>query len=189
MPRPSIANERREDILEAFEACALEKGLGATTLADVAEKAGLPRPLVRHFMGNRADMVTGLIERMTQRAITGIEKALSAPDGADEYDSLRIVLTQSFMDPVTNRLMIQLWQHSWHDKHLHEQLRDVYERSVEQIHDRVFPAPTKNSRELAHAITSLALGNAVLGQFGVHPDNDESLMIAGNAITQQKHRR
>ena len=136
-------------------------------------------------MGNRADMVTGLIERMTERAITGIEKALSKGDAANEKDGLRIVLTQSFMDPVTNRLMIQLWQQSWHDAQLHKQLKAVYERSVEQIHDRVFPAPTNNSWDLAHAITSLALGNAVLGQFDVHPENNESLVVAGNAITQK----
>lgn len=110
-----IANERREEIFDAFEVCALEKGLDATTLTDVAEQAGLPRSLVRHFMGNRADMVTGLIDRMTDRAIAGIHQALYAVDASDEYECLKIVLTQSFIDPVTNRLMIQLagrWR-SW----------------------------------------------------------------------------
>ena len=189
MARPSIANERREEILEAFEVCALEKGLEATTLTDVAEQSGLPRSLVRHFMGNRADMVTGLIDRMMSRAITGIQQAFDAPDQTNEHESLKIVLTQSFMDPVTNRLMIQLWQQSWHDEQLYNQLRDVYERCVEQIHNRVFPLPTANSKDLAHALTSMALGNADLSQFAVHPVNDESLVTAGKAITKQTLKR
>ena len=86
MPRPSIAAERREEILQAFETCALRKGLEATTLADVAEEAGLPRPLVRHFMGNRAEMVSGLIERMMQRASQAIEQALDASGTTREAD-------------------------------------------------------------------------------------------------------
>ncbi len=188
MPRPSIANERREEIFEAFEVCALEKGLDATTLTDVAEQAGLPRSLVRHFMGNRADMVTGLIDRMTDRAIAGIHQALDAVEASDEYECLKIVLTQSFIDPVTNRLMIQLWQQSWHDQKLHNQLKEVYERTVEMIHDRMIPEPTENSKDLAHAITSMALGNAVLDQFAVHPANNKSLIAVGMEITKQNRK-
>ena len=113
MPRPSIAAERQEEILQAFETCALRNGLEATTLEDVAEEAGLQRSLVRHFMGNRADMVSGLIERMMLRASDAIEQALTATGDRREEDLLRIVLNTAFFDPITNRLMIQLWQQSW----------------------------------------------------------------------------
>jgi AcrR family transcriptional regulator len=184
MPRPSIAAERREEILQAFETCALRKGLDATTLADVAEEAGLPRPLVRHFMGNRADMVTGLIERMMSRATQAIEHAIAAADEKRDEEVLQVVLNHTFIDPIANRLMIQLWQQSWQDKKLHTQLEDVYRRCVEQIHDRVFPDATQSTYDLAYALTSLALGNAVFNQFNIHPAKDGALLQAGRAIAQ-----
>jgi len=62
MGRPSIASTRVEEILEAFEFCVIEKGLDKTTLVDIAERSGLPRSLVRHFIGNRADLEAKLID-------------------------------------------------------------------------------------------------------------------------------
>ena len=184
MARPSIAAERREEILIAFEACALRKGFAATTLADVADEAGLPRPLVRHFMGNRAEMVTGLIERMVQRASDDIEDALTPEVGLQEEELLQIVLTRLFTDTTTNRLMIQLWQHSWQDTDLQQQLHDVYCHCVEQIHARLVPSDASRSRDVAYALTALGLGNAVLRQFNVQPDSGASLLDAGRLITQ-----
>ena len=184
MPRPSIAAERREEILAAFEACALRKGLAATTLADVAAEAGLPRPLVRHFMGNRADMVTGLIERMMQRASSAIETALEAAGERRDEELLQIVLSKAFVDPITNRLMIQLWQQSWQDRKLQTQLEDVYRRCVEQIHDRLFPDPTEATYEQAYALAAMALGNAVFNQFNVGPGSDSAFIAVGKALTQ-----
>lgn len=184
MPRPSIATKRREEILQAFEACALRKGLAATTLADVAEEAGLPRPLVRHFMGNRADMVTGLIERMMQRTSGAIEKALAAAGEQRDEETLQIVLSRAFVDPISNRLMIQLWQQSWQDKKLQTQLEDVYRRCVEQIHDRLYPNPTEATYELAYALAAMALGNAVFNQFNVGPGSDSAFTQIGKALTE-----
>ena len=184
MPRPSIAVERREEILAAFEVCALRKGLGATTLADVAQEAGLPRSLVRHFIGNRADMVAGLIERMIQRAGASIDSALKAAGEQRDEELLQIVLSKTFVDPITNRLMIQLWQQAWQDRKLQLQLEDVYRRCVKQIHDRVFSTPSQSSYELAYALAAMALGNAVFKQFNVGPGSEAGFVAVGKALTQ-----
>ncbi len=180
--RPSIAAERREEILRAFETCALRQGLAATTLADVAEEAGLPRPLVRHFMGNRADMVDGLIDRMMQRAQASIGQALAAAGDRHEHDRLQIILSQAFADPMTNRLMIQLWQQSWQDAALQTQLEDVYRRCVDQIHDHLFRSASTGSYEKAYALAAMALGNAVLAQFNVGPGSSTAFAQLGRAI-------
>ena len=184
MPRPSIAAERREEILQAFEVCALRKGLEATTLADVADEAGLPRSLVRHFMGNRAEMVSGLIERMMERAIAAVEQAIAAAGSKCNEDILQLLLNKLFVDTTTNRLMIQLWQKSWQDKQLQEELGDVYRSCIEQIHDRLFPDTTDRTHDLSYAFTALALGHAILNQFDVHPGDANNLVQAGRAITE-----
>ena len=184
MPRPTIAAERREEILQAFEACALRKGLEATTLADVAEEAGLPRPLVRHFMGNRKEMETGLIERMMTRATAAIEQAMPATGEVRDEETLQVVLNKLFVDPVTNRLMIQLWQKSWQDEKLHTELADVYRSCVAQIHDRLFPDADRSSYDRAYALTAMALGRAVFNQFDLHPSDDRALLQAGRAIAE-----
>lgn len=63
MPRPSLKEERREQILLAFEACVARYGVEGATLEKIAEEAGLARALIRHNVGNKDDLLEALIER------------------------------------------------------------------------------------------------------------------------------
>ena len=68
MSRPEIKNVRREQILDAFETCVAKYGVEGATLAKTAEQAGLARPLVRHNVGNRDELVDALVERFLQKS-------------------------------------------------------------------------------------------------------------------------
>jgi len=63
MGRPSLKKERFEEILDAYEQCVARYGLAGATLEQVARQAGLARPLIRHHIGNRDDLVEALINR------------------------------------------------------------------------------------------------------------------------------
>ncbi|WP_291048864.1 TetR/AcrR family transcriptional regulator [Herbiconiux sp.] len=58
MGRPSLATERRRQILEAAIRCIAAHGLAATTLDGIAEEAGMARGHVRHYAGNRDAVLT-----------------------------------------------------------------------------------------------------------------------------------
>lgn len=64
MGRKSLADERTEEILDAFERCILKYGLEGTSLEQVAEEASVKRSIIRHYIGNRDDVVTALIDRL-----------------------------------------------------------------------------------------------------------------------------
>lgn len=63
MPRPSMAAQRKEEILDAFEECILNDSLEATSLEKLAEHAGMKRSILRHYIGNRDDIIVALSER------------------------------------------------------------------------------------------------------------------------------
>ena len=63
MARPTLKQERREQILVAFETCVARYGVEGATLAKIADEAGLARPLVRHNVGNRDDLLEALVAR------------------------------------------------------------------------------------------------------------------------------
>lgn len=67
MGRPSMAAQRIEEILDALEACILENGIQATSLENIAEKAGLKRTILRHYIGNRDDIICALSKRWCQK--------------------------------------------------------------------------------------------------------------------------
>ncbi len=68
MPRPSLKEEKREIILEAYEKCAARYGVEGATLQRVADMADMARPLLRHYVGNREDLLRECSGNMVVRS-------------------------------------------------------------------------------------------------------------------------
>lgn len=68
MGRPSKKEERTEEILNAFYRCVARFGIEGSTLERIAEEAGLKRSLVRHFVGNREELIGLLVDRVLQQS-------------------------------------------------------------------------------------------------------------------------
>ncbi|MCL6268617.1 TetR/AcrR family transcriptional regulator [Sansalvadorimonas sp. 2012CJ34-2] len=68
MPRPSLKEERTEQVLQAFQKCVARYGLDGSSLERIAEESGLQRSLVRHFVGNRTDLVHSLAARVIEQS-------------------------------------------------------------------------------------------------------------------------
>ena len=64
MGRPNLTEARTAEILDAFERCVARFGLEGSSLEQVAEEAGVKRSILRHYIGNRDDMVVALAERV-----------------------------------------------------------------------------------------------------------------------------
>ncbi len=89
MGRPSLAAERREQILEAFERCLATSGLEATTLEAVAAEAGVQRAAIRHFVGNRSDLIAASVDHLTEKYRRGYTEALRALEpGGDRISAI-----------------------------------------------------------------------------------------------------
>ena len=72
MARPSLANTRREEILDALERCLARRGLEGTTLESVAAEAGVARPVIRHYFGNRDVLLKAALEAAASEALARI---------------------------------------------------------------------------------------------------------------------
>lgn len=68
MPRPSVKKERTEEILQAFERCVVRYGVEGSTLERLAEESGLQRSLIRHYVGNRDDLIKALLQRFLKES-------------------------------------------------------------------------------------------------------------------------
>ena len=67
MARPDLSAERSEQILDAFSRCVARTGLDATSLEEVAGEAGVRRSIIRHYIGNRDDLVAAFLDRLEAR--------------------------------------------------------------------------------------------------------------------------
>jgi AcrR family transcriptional regulator len=165
MARPTVGAERREEILSAFEACVVRKGLAKTTLSDVADEAGQPRPLVRYFIGNRDAMVTALIDRLLERGEAQL-RLLSR--GSTTEQAFEIVIDRIFADETTNMVMMELWHLSLRDAALRARLAAIYERVVFEI-AALIEGPDTGGR--AFSAVALAFGAAFFRHLGLGAAN------------------
>lgn len=171
MARPPKFEERSEEIMAAFEACVERKGLPETTLADVAAEAGLPRSLVRYFMGNRDEMVDRLIERIVARAEASLDDIRDQAGEAPLGELLDIFFGKVFANERSNAVVGELWHLARNDQHIRERLAGVYDYAISLLVDAMRRERVGRSaaarRKAAFAILSMILGQSTLQDFGV----------------------
>lgn len=67
MARPSLTDIRSRQILDAFVSCVARYGLHGSTQKLIAEAAGVKRPILRHYLGNKEHMISALVRHVCER--------------------------------------------------------------------------------------------------------------------------
>ena len=67
MGRPSLVAQRTAEILDAFERCVARFGMEGSSLEVIAAEAGMKRSILRHYVGNREQLVHALAERVIEK--------------------------------------------------------------------------------------------------------------------------
>lgn len=74
--RPPLKDQRRREIVRAFIELVATHGLEHVSLDDVAADAGIQRAALRHFVGNRDQLIEAAIVEITRLALAGLEVQL-----------------------------------------------------------------------------------------------------------------
>lgn len=106
------AEQRREQLLDAALAVALQRGFHAVTVDGVAKEAGVTRPVVYGAFADRGELLTALADRSEARALTQLAAVFPPipPDGADP-DELLVAGIAAYLrairdDPATWRVIL-----------------------------------------------------------------------------------
>ncbi len=175
MPRKSLAKERREQILDAFERCITKSGLEATTLEQVAEEADVARSIIRHYIGNRDDLVEALVDRRLQQST---EAMIALYAGLSPKESVEITLdtmftTTSKMDEKNRILSEVLTSSSDRYPAARQKLQYAFEALIRSFADdlhRLYPQTThEKCDEVAYAIICISQMNESFMWLGVNP--------------------
>lgn len=176
MARPKIDTERKQQILTALEACVVKYGLAKTSLQDVADMSGLPRPLVRYFVGNREQMITKLFESIIDRGEQQLAEWIAKTDSPTLEDHLDLLFDTVFADQTNNALISELWYIANRDAEIRDRLSGLYERVADFVADGLaqegLGSSDEDRKNAALSLVSLAYGEAALRHIGLtlkHP--------------------
>ena len=78
MPRKSLKEVRSEQILAAYANCITRYGFEGATQERIAEQAGVKRSILRHYLGNREEMIGALIDHVGKDWKTQTEELVNA---------------------------------------------------------------------------------------------------------------
>ncbi|MEM9630636.1 MAG: TetR/AcrR family transcriptional regulator [Pseudomonadota bacterium] len=172
MARPDIKDDRREQILDAFETCVARYGLEGATLAKVAEVAGLARPLIRHNVGNREDLLAALIERFLSQSRASMASLLSYLPSEKRLAALiDLLFDPRYANPRLVQVFNALSAGAPDDSELARRLREWLEDFVGQIENEIArehpEASNDQIKALAAGITGIYFNVEALYPIGV----------------------
>jgi len=88
MGRPSVKEERRAPIFDAYESCVARYGVEGATLERIAQEADLARPLIRHNLGNREELLEALVARFETTGHDFLKEIIAELPQEDPLESL-----------------------------------------------------------------------------------------------------
>jgi len=191
MGRPSLATERTEQIMQAIARCLQKNGLAGTTLERVAEESGLSRSHVRHYVGNRDD----LLRKFANWLYTGYEaefigKIASAPDRAKLPIAMDYLFSSGFL-PISDddTVIRELISAGIADESIRATMRGHYSHAVQAVEDALaaeYPsAPPGARRSVAYGLWCLAMGNSMMAELQLPMAAGGLIRTAGETLVEQ----
>ena len=160
MGRKSLAAERREDILDAFEQCILERGIQGSSFQHIAQILGMDRNIISHYFGNR----DALVDAMTQRIVDGFDSRMNEAVANREPSAGVIELVEAFYDQKndaerTEILWVEISAYATRSEAVRDRLRQSYDKmfwAVGETLKREYPNVPKTQLQMAvYTITTL----------------------------------
>ncbi len=163
MARKSVKIQRSKEIIDAFERCIAKWGLDGASLERIATESGIKRPALRHFIGNRNELIIALVKSMVGEykfAQSSMTKILRKADrGPDELISM--LLFQSDLTSSSRILVLMnLYAAAPRYPKVQKELRDWYKNYVNWTADRLQEFKPKADKKLVKVVASGLIGIA-----------------------------
>ncbi len=172
MGRRDLSQERRAAILDAAAECIRRFGLEMTTLERIAAQAGVQRPIIRHYIGNRDDLLAALIEHLTERYRRDYETLAAKLSQRHRVQAmLKFLFAGDFLaQPDEDAVIDALLAAAAKNRRARNCLRGMYEAFENTCYTEfrsAYPnASPRRVRAIAYAVMCLAEENASLIRLG-----------------------
>lgn len=191
MGRPSMATERTEQIMQATARCLQKNGLAGTTLERVAEESGLSRSHVRHYVGNRDD----LLRRFADWLYTGYEaEFIGRIAGAESREKLPIAMDYMFSSgflPISDddTVIRELITAGIADERIRGTMQGHYTQAIQAVEDALaaeYPAAAPGARRsVAYGLWCLTMGNSMMAEMQLPVASGGLVRAAAEALLER----
>ncbi len=187
--RPSVAPERRTQVLDAFIALVGDDGLEAVTLDRVAQAAGVQRAVIRHFVGNRAELIRQAVARIADLYEGEVRETVGAsPDVPTLLDTLfgePWVGGLSAYDRAFDALLLEAAREPEAAAAVRRAYRVLIDEIAGALRRRAPETDEVLVQDTAYAITCLAEHNATMMGLGHPPELSAAARRAAHDLAER----
>ncbi len=163
----AIREKRRQQLIDATMKCIARKGIGGTTLADVAGEAGLSQGIVNLHFDNKDNLLRQTLERLAGEYRTRFERAL-ARSGAAPGDKLIALMKLDLHPSICQPAKLAVWFAFWGEvksrptyRRICDDVDSYYDSVVEGLCDEIVAEggyEHVRGAQVALALTSMTNG-------------------------------
>jgi len=190
MGRKSLKTERVNEILDAFEHCLTKKGLQGTTLDNIAEEAGLARRMIRHYIGNREDLIDAAVERIIEKFTRSVFDTIDKFEHKNRFKgALEYIFSEEFNELPATKLVAALLAVSLYDEQVCRAVKTLYDSFHigldQELKAHIPNAPETQRVQTAYSVMCLSFGGGWMRNIGFDPTlNIQNKHIAQSLVDQ-----
>lgn len=152
MGRKSLEKIRTQQLLDAFIACIPENGVDGTSLEKIAQKAGVTRSIIRHYIGNREQLIAELINHIIKTSLVEFDRILKDPEKS-LLERMNIALFAPRSDWQADKILLNaLVNAKEQSPSIQTQIATLIETIIEQITSALHEENPQRGHEAAHTL-------------------------------------
>lgn len=166
--RTASRDARRRQLIDATMKCIARKGMGSTTLGDVAREAGLSQGIVNLHFESKDNLLTETLRALAREYRDRFDKVLQT-SGPDPVDKLTAIIKHDFSPSICNQQSLAVWFAFWGEvksRPTYRRLCDEWDRYYDDVVADLCSEIIEDGRYsnvdaniVANAVASLTNGN------------------------------
>ena len=126
---------RRQQLIDATMKCIARKGMGSTTLSDVAKEAGLSQGIVNLHSESKENLLTETLASLAGEYREKFDKALRN-SGPAPADKLQAIMEHDLRPSICNRGKLAIWFAFWGEvksRPTYQKMCDEWDRRYDEV--------------------------------------------------------
>jgi AcrR family transcriptional regulator len=170
MGRKNLSEERKNQLIDAFEECIIKYGLAEATLQRIAETANVNLGTIHHYIGNRDNLLEAMLQRFTEKAKKNNNLLLKVIPAKIHLEYLleHIFKTE---DQKMDQILSELFSASEHNSIIKQLLNNINNEYLKLISKELgnlnSDLDATEKSDIAYFLLALSYGSDILDGIGI----------------------
>jgi len=161
LSRMERREKTRQDLLNAAEKCFVTRGFHATSVDEVAERAGYTKGAVYSNFGSKEDLFFGVYQRRVDHVLADVVPGLRQAGAVRAFDTLATgTIQRRESDDGWLAVFFEFWAHVLRHPELRARFAESRSRFLEPLTDGVRQLAAERGRSLPSGVTPLQVALA-----------------------------